>query len=201
MKKKTAVFNLILRGYGNQLSWTLVGQATYTKRSDPNQFYVIALRWVLHWVWGPTHRRAIKVGNEAESFSGVHSPYSDHHSVWKTLFWCITLGPMPKQKKKKKTFCYGASMFVQGVPQRKWWRYLTFHEVKNMRLHCTRYFKVIGPISVRRQFCLTNVGFGNLWNYCCLFFVNDIVELQSVFCWVVWSVWCSTGWNFGYTAL
>ena len=25
---------------------------------------------VLHWVWGPTHRRAIKVGKEAESFSG-----------------------------------------------------------------------------------------------------------------------------------
>ena len=53
-------FNPFLSEYGYQLLWTPMGQA-YVQRSDPNQCYVVVLGRVLHWVWGPTHRRAIKV--------------------------------------------------------------------------------------------------------------------------------------------
>ena len=52
-------------------------------RSAPNQFYIKALRKVLLCVCGPTHRRAIKVSNEAEGFSGDPLPLSNTHSVWK----------------------------------------------------------------------------------------------------------------------
>ena len=55
------------------------------------------LTQVCLWVWGMTHRRAIKVGNEAECFSGDPTPYSNHHSVLKTLLWCIILGTMSEQ--------------------------------------------------------------------------------------------------------
>ena len=71
---------------------TIKNSQTYMNRSDPNQLIVIALRWVLHWIWGPTHRHAIKSGKWSEGFLGDPLAYSNHHSVWKTLFWCIIFG-------------------------------------------------------------------------------------------------------------
>ena len=41
-------------------NWTPVGQATDKKCSGPNQLKSIALCRGHHWVWPPTHRRAIK---------------------------------------------------------------------------------------------------------------------------------------------
>ena len=80
---KVKRLKIILRESGYQLSWTLVGHITFMNRSDPNQCYVIALCRTLHWIWGPTHRHACKVGSEAESCSSDPLPYSNHHSMWK----------------------------------------------------------------------------------------------------------------------
>ena len=136
---KNSLIYPILREYGYQLSWIPVDQATCMERSDPNQFDVIALWRVLHWVWDPTHRCAIKVGSEAERFSGDPLPHSNHQSVW-----CIILETMLT----KTLFCYGVSIFCPGREAKKMMASSHNSWRQNTRLNDTWYFTIICPTPI-----------------------------------------------------